>query len=101
MQSDSQMMGGTYFTLEVSDLERFAALVLKRTEYDDIHTCHDECQRPACVAMRETANARLIAAAPDLLEVLQELLVQREGHYSTQTAWDKARAAIAKARGEK
>ena len=27
MQSDSQMMGGTYFTLEVSDLERFAALV--------------------------------------------------------------------------
>jgi hypothetical protein len=46
-------------------------------------------------------DARLIAAAPDLLEALEELLVQREGHYSTQTAWDKARAAIAKARGEK
>jgi hypothetical protein len=52
-------------------------------------------------AVESEANARLIAAAPDLLEALEELLVQREGHYSTQTAWDKARAAIAKARGEK
>ena len=45
------------------------------------------------------ANARLIAAAPDLLEALTELVVQREGHYSTQTAWEIARAAIAKAKG--
>ncbi len=63
MQSDSQMMGGTYFTLEVSDLERFAALVLKRTEYDDIHTCHAECQRPACVAVREAVRAERQACA--------------------------------------
>ena len=24
---------------------------------DDIHTCHSECQRPACVAVREAVAA--------------------------------------------
>jgi hypothetical protein len=42
------------------------------------------------------ANGHLIAAAPDLLEVL--LLLDRHGH--TEAVWQQARAAIAKARGE-
>jgi hypothetical protein len=109
MQSDPEMMGGTYFTLEVSDLERFSSLVLKHTEYDGIHTCHAECQRPACVAGREARKARLIAAAPDLLEALTKLLDMHERcergfapHVELRFAIrDMARAAIAKARGEK
>jgi hypothetical protein len=49
------------------------------------------------------ANARLIAAAPDMLAALKELLFNAvhgnglEAHYKTQ---DKARAAIAKAEGQ-
>jgi hypothetical protein len=49
------------------------------------------------------ANARLIAAAPDLLEALQDLM-DREGLMCSCTncdrARDPARAAIAKALGE-
>lgn len=50
----------------------------------------------------QAANARLIAAAPDLLEALKGLC--RQGITSTaadwDTAWSTARAAIAKAEGE-
>jgi hypothetical protein len=52
------------------------------------------------------ANARLIAAAPDLLEALRALAECVEGYRQTGClgAWDKplgeARAAIAKAEGE-
>jgi sirohydrochlorin ferrochelatase len=39
----------------------FAALVAaaerERMEIDSIHTCHTECQRPACVAVREAVKA--------------------------------------------
>lgn len=33
--------------------EMVAAAERERTKYDGIHTCHAECQRPACVAVRE------------------------------------------------
>ena len=45
------------------------------------------------------ANARLIAAAPDLLEALQDALHAYDKH-SEHSQWDFARAAIAKALGE-
>ena len=44
----------------------------------------------------EFANARLIAAAPDLLEVLEELVAE----FGVCGLTEKARAAIAKATGE-
>lgn len=46
-----------------------------------------------------TANARLIAAAPELLEALQDALhaYDKHGEYPE---WDFARAAINKATGE-
>lgn len=51
------------------------------------------------------ANARLIAAAPELLEALEELVdlvkATREGEYEIDSfTWQPAQAAIAKARGE-
>lgn len=50
------------------------------------------------------ANARLIAAAPDLLAALKALLVLADEHGWGGSAWDDgwidARAAISKAEGE-
>ena len=48
------------------------------------------------------ANARLICAAPDLLEALEDLLIRvaDDEEYGPEHAITKARAAIAKARGE-
>lgn len=43
-------------------------------------------------------NANLIAAAPDLLEALQEVVRISDRNHD---AWDKAKAAIAKANGER
>lgn len=43
--------------------ERFAALVAEHLRYDGIHSCHLECQRPACVAMREAVLAEREAIA--------------------------------------
>lgn len=44
-------------------------------------------------------NAKLIAAAPDLLEALQDALHAYDKH-GEHSEWDFARAAIAKALGE-
>lgn len=54
----------------------------------------------------QEANARLIAAAPDLLEVLEKLLFmcQRQENFNDDgdgCMFERASAAIAKARGEK
>jgi len=56
----------------------------------------EEDRSPSC-----EANAHLIAAAPELLEALENLLKVHEGEGGTQHhAGDMARAAIAKAKGE-
>jgi hypothetical protein len=50
----------------------------------------------------DEANARLIAAAPELLEVLVEILpFAEEIINSNHPTWKKAKSAIAKATGEK
>ncbi len=48
--------------------ERFAALIEQHLYYDGIHTCHAECQRPACVAVREAVKAEREACAQLCLE---------------------------------
>lgn len=53
-------------------------------------------------AVESEANARLIAAAPDLLEALETIVATERDRHGYHPAWtDQARAAIAKARGEK
>lgn len=48
----------------------------------------------------KNANARLIAAAPDLLAALSELLAEAEEFHNPNTeGWNMARAAIARATG--
>lgn len=50
-------------------------------------------------ASEQKANARLIAAAPELLEALQDALHAHDKH-GEYPEWDFARAAINKALGE-
>ena len=60
-------------TVEMNDvgLEQFAKLIEQRLYYDGIHTCHDECQRPACVRVREAVQAERKACAK-LCEQIQD-----------------------------
>jgi len=84
--------GRTVYALNDDGYNRFSALV------QDAHTPGDELE----------ANARLIAAAPELLAALEDATLQIKSNLTLlkcddefiarQTA--KARAAIAKARGE-
>jgi hypothetical protein len=43
-------------------LKRFAALV-EAAVRNNVHTCHKDCQNPACVAVREAAAAEREACA--------------------------------------
>lgn len=49
---------------------------------------------------KDNANARLIAAAPELLEALQALQDGWVANHIPAATWAKARAAITKATGE-
>ena len=55
-----------------------------------------DCSHRGHTLATEEANARLIAAAPDMLEVLEEMLAEHPGCCY---AGEKASAAIANARG--
>jgi hypothetical protein len=57
--------------------------------------CDDDDDDLSCVD-RAQANSRLIAAAPDLLEALIDVVTISDRNHD---AWDKAKAAIAKATG--
>ena len=56
LANDSAMYPPDFF-------ERFAALIEQHLYYDGIHTCHVECQRPACVAVRDAVKAEREACA--------------------------------------
>jgi len=44
-------------------LVRFTRLIEEHLKYDGIHTCHDQCLRPACVAIRSAVAAEREACA--------------------------------------
>jgi hypothetical protein len=54
-----------------AQLERFAALIEQYLSYDGVHTCHAECPRPACVAVREAVKAEREECA-QLCDAFQE-----------------------------
>jgi hypothetical protein len=68
---------------------------------DAKHTCGDYETIADCKGDNWKANARLIAAAPDMLEVLRSLVADNAGvtHEYLHIIRAKARAAIAKAEG--
>ncbi len=73
-----------------------------RGEHVEIATCWHHCLGSLEIQMR--ANARLIAAAPELLEALEALMVTIDAQINAGLRWDPeevaaARSAIAKARG--
>jgi len=61
------LRGGDGWTMPhrwgITEIERFANLIEQHLSYDSIHTCHAECQRPACVAVREAVKAEREACA--------------------------------------
>jgi len=59
--------GDAMSDLHAPALKRFAALVAaaerEKFAIDSTHTCHAECQRPVCVAIREAVAAEREACA--------------------------------------
>lgn len=80
------LSGRTVYALNDQGFNRFSALV------QDAHA----------PAYELNANARLIAAAPELLEALEQAVtsMQDSGYQNSHVAVRAARAAIAKATGE-
>ena len=77
-----------YSVASVTDDEGFTYQPIVASAEDDGIDCWD-------------ANARLIAAAPDLLEALKWMVLRtEEGGYSDGKCLEEARAAIARATGE-
>ena len=54
--------------------------------------------RPLAYSIKEEANARLIAAAPDLLEACEN--IENDGGQVPEHVWKMIQAAIAKATGD-
>jgi hypothetical protein len=57
-----------FYTEEIDSFAQFAydagrKAGRKKMEFDGIHTCHNDCQRPACVAVREAVEAEREACA--------------------------------------
>ena len=70
---------------------------------DDPETCGGSAHSlpfASCRHFNQEANARLIAAAPDLLEALQAVLSNCLDSQGLADAYEQARVAIAKATGE-
>jgi hypothetical protein len=60
------------------DLERLVKAIEQNLYYDGIHTCHAECQRPACVAVREAVKAELDRC----VLILERLHERSNGQYN-------------------
>jgi len=81
---------------------KFFALIQQQMLFDGIHTCNDECQRPACVAVRKAVEREREACA-QIVEALKEIVDAADGAGWNQldATFTRARAALKKARGER
>ena len=75
------------------DMDGFMSI---KARIDDSYICRTYGWE-AEYADEERANALLIAAAPDLLSALDEIVAISDRKHD---AWDRAKAAIAKAKGK-
>lgn len=79
-----------------TQLERFAAVVAaaveERLKWDGLHSCHPECDRPACVHTRKAVEAEREACA----KLCEEIDAEYEGEDVLAT-WC---AAAIRARGQ-
>ena len=83
---------------EVAYLDKNGQSVVK-AEHIEVCTCWHHCV--GSIEKEMHANARLIAAAPDMLAALQAMSAHYSGSLDHQPAYVKlGRAAIAKATGE-
>ena len=92
---------GSLWLLSESHLETFAVLVAaaerERLLATDIHSCHANCERFACVQTRRAVEAEREACAKVLDEMADQMAADMEP--STAIAWVNNRAAAIRARG--
>lgn len=72
------------YMVQTHTVERFAALVEQHLTYDSIHSCHPNCDKPACVAIR----AAVLAEREECAKVCDEV----GGRDTDSHAWDAAAA---------
>lgn len=86
----------------LKQIEHFAALVAaaerERLLATDIHSCHANCERFACVQTRKAVEAEREACAKVLDEMADQMAADMEP--STAIAWVRNRAAHIRARGQ-
>ncbi len=81
----------------ISELDRLTAEV-ERLRLDSIHTCHDQCQREACVLRRERdALAAELARLRAKLEVTPENVERVKADIRTHFASDMTASILATA----
>jgi hypothetical protein len=74
---DDYGMMQTYDEKKVWEAITTLRAAIERMEYDGIHTCHAECQRPACVAVREAVQREREACAQLALQGIGEAVQTR------------------------
>jgi len=79
---DNELFHGTMalgVVMDADHLERFANLVAaaerERIKWDTIHSCHPECDKPVCVAIRKAVLEEREACA----KVCDELVLEHPG----------------------
>ena len=96
MAREAGFVDGVVDIIGFDGFANFAVLVAaaerQRMEIDSIHTCHAECQRPACVAVREAVKAEREACAQ---------LVENYALQYDEPVWALKLTAAIQSRGEK
>lgn len=84
--------------IDIDEMQRFAALVREHLLSTDIHSCHADCDRPACVQTRKAVEAEREACAK-VVDKMADYMEQ-EMEPSGSVVWVRNHAAAIRARGE-
>jgi hypothetical protein len=73
VDSEGEVLEGDGWHIQTDIVERFAELVAaaerERIKWDTIHSCHPECDKPVCVAIRKAVAEEREACAKLAYEV--------------------------------